>query len=45
MLISNPPNIVSDMKSVQDRCKICFYARYSVTVIQLKWKMKTSEVD
>lgn len=24
MFISGPPNIVSDMKSVQDGCKICF---------------------
>lgn len=45
MFISDPPNIVSDMKSVQDGCKICFYAGYSATVIQLKWKMKTSEVE
>lgn len=45
MLISDPPNIVSDMKSVQDGCNICFYARYSVTMIQIKWKMKTSEVE
>lgn len=45
MLISDSPKYSCDMISVQDGCNICFYVRYSVTMIQIKWKMKTSEVE